>query len=109
MQCSFTEIGKHKLRKLLTGRIYSVYMLLAGAHTDKFKINTQENTPILFSRTRNFSLYFDVYYPLQNLLRVQSMISVNGYYISVFYELIFNCCTNKYIFLKITVTWTNIW
>ena len=34
-------------------------------------------------------------YSLRKLLRVQSVISINGYYISV-YELIFNCYANKY-------------
>ena len=36
-----------------------------------------------------------IYSTLRKLLRVQSVISVNGYYIGV-YELIFNCYTNKF-------------
>ena len=44
--------------------------------------------------------------PLQKLLHVQSLISINGYYVSV---LSITVIQTNIKFLKITVTWTNIW
>ena len=46
---------------------------------------------------------------LRKLLRVQLVISINCYYISVLWGLSFIVIQTNIKFLKITVTWTNIW